>query len=74
VNQLEHIGALYVETQRLTDAFNQQLAEYRKLLDLLSTVKADPSILETIRVNVEKQCWDFVIDLSKPPQETAEVT
>jgi len=60
MNELEHIGRLYMETQRL-------LGEYGRLLDLLSRSLTDQGLRDTILVDAKTQSWSIVLDMSKPP-------
>jgi hypothetical protein len=54
MNQLETVGSLYMETQRL-------LAEYRKLLELFQNVKDGGTPIEAIRLDLDKLTWAIVL-------------
>jgi hypothetical protein len=54
MNQLEHIGTLYVETQRL-------LGEYQKLLGLVQQIKNGEVQPDRIRVDLERASWAIEI-------------
>lgn len=54
MTNLEHVGALYIENQRL-------LGEYQKLLGLLQRVKDNEVRPEQISIDMEKSSWSIAM-------------
>lgn len=55
MNPLEHVGALYIETQRL-------LGEYGKLLGLLQQAKDGEVQLDQIEIDHANSSWAIKMD------------
>jgi hypothetical protein len=64
--QLEHIGSLYIETQRL-------LSEYRSLLGLVARVASGDVLPSQIKVDEANVSWSLVLGSAEPekPSESA---
>jgi hypothetical protein len=58
MTDLEHVGSLYCENQRL-------LGEYRKLLALVQQIKGGDVKPEAVRVDLEKLTWAIEVTPSE---------